>query len=483
MMSGAAGTSIAIQKLTIASSILDRLACQALSWARPPHVPPDSRLGWQMPPLYDVHPQGTRVTQEIKVRSTDSSPVGSTARVRTVLAIVMVAGFALRLIAMEVMNDGLNSPFVSDETSYARLATALAEGRGYVDEDGTPHIYRPPGVPFLVSLAFRITEPRVLVARVFMCALGTMLIPVCYLLGASLGNARVGLLSAVSAAVFPNWVYYSGWVLTDLTSATLVGLAAWMLIEGWRRNALLWFAAGGAAWGLAALTRPTCLAFGPAVVLWVLVVMPNWRRRTLAALVTCVALAAMIAPWAVRNTLVHDQFVFASSLGGRGGMTLWVGNNPNATGFLSKDFAYFQQTGSKLFSREDYPHPLDRANAYKADAVKFVQENPGRFVRLCAVRFVQLWKVYSPRVPLAQSLVTIASFGVALLFFLIQAARRGWRRSPEMLMLLLIASQTAVHMVFAASVRYRIPIEPLVLVMAAAGFFWSFDRLRKAQPG
>ena len=395
----------------------------------------------------------------------------------------MVAGFALRLIGTEVMADGLNRPYANDEVSYASLATSLAEGRGYVNEDGTPHSYRPPGVPLLVSLAFRITEPRILAARVFMCALGTLLIPVCYLLGASLGGARVGLVSAVVAAVFPHWVYFSGQVLTDLTAATLVGLAAWMLIEGWRRESLPWFAAAGIAWGLGALTRPSCLAFGPAIVLWVLVVMPNWRRSLLAAIVTCCALAAVTAPWAVRNALVLDRFALASSLGGRGGLTLWIGNNPNATGILVKDRAYLRETGSKLFPAEDYPHPLDRANAYNADAVKFIRENPGRFTRLCAVKFVQLWKVYSPRVPLVQSLATIASFGVALPFFLIQAVRRGWRRSPELLMLLLIASQTALHMVFTANMRYRIPIEPLVLVMAAAGFFWSFDRLRKALPG
>lgn len=423
------------------------------------------------------------MTEQSAVDPTDSSPIGPPARLLAVFVVFMVAAFVLRLVATEVMNDGLDRPYVSDEQSYARLAAALAEGRGYVDEDGRPHTYRPPGVPFLVSLAFRITEPRIVAARVFMCAMATMLIPVCYLLGASLGGARVGLLSAVSAAIFPNWVYFSGQVLSDLTAATFVGLAVWMLSKGWRGNSLPWFAAGGAAWGLAALTRPTSLAFGPAVVFWLLLVMPNWRRRTLATVVTCGALAAMIAPWAVRNALVQDRFVLASSLGGKGGVTLWLSNNPNATGILAKDYRYFRDTEDELFSREDYPDPVDRADAYKADALGFIRDNPGRFAELCAVKFVQLWKVYSPRVPLVMSLVTIASFGVALLFFLIQAARRGWRRSPEMLMLLLIASQTAVHMVFTANVRYRIPIEPLVLVMAAAGFVWSLDWLRKAQPG
>jgi 4-amino-4-deoxy-L-arabinose transferase-like glycosyltransferase len=420
------------------------------------------------------------VTEQTQLRTRTAWLTRSAARVRVALVILLVLGFALRLIASEVIAGGLESPLIGDEPDYAQLATALAQGRGYVNEDGTPHSYRPPGVPFLISLAYRVAEPRIAVARVFMCAVAALLIPLCYLLGSSLGGTRAGLASALVAAIFPHWLYFSGSILSDLSTAALVGLTTWLLIEGSRRDSLPWFSAGGVAWGLAALTRPTCLAFGPALVLWMLLVMPTWRRRLLAALVTCVALAAVIAPWAVRSTLIHDRTVVASSLGGQAGVTFWLSNNPNATGILAKDYDYFKETGSKRFSPEDYPDPTDRANAYKADAIQFIRENPGRFARLCVVKLSELWKLYSPRVPLLASLATIASLGAALPFFLIQAVRRGWRRSPELLMCLLIASHSAVYMVFTAVARYRIPVEPLVLVMAAAGFFWSLDRLRSS---
>jgi hypothetical protein len=72
----------------------------------------------------------------------------------------------------------------------------------------------------------------------------------------------------------------------------------------------------------------------------------------------------------------------------------------------------------------------------------------------------------------------IASFGLALPFFLLQVIRRGWRRGPEMLFVLIILCHMGVHMVYGSIVRYRVPIEPLIIVMAIAGFGWIFGRFR-----
>jgi 4-amino-4-deoxy-L-arabinose transferase-like glycosyltransferase len=77
-----------------------------------------------------------------------------------------------------------------------------------------------------------------------MCAVAALLIPVCYLLGSSLGGSRVGLLSALGAAVFPHWLYFSGSILSDLSTALLVGLTTWLLIGGSRRDSLPWISAG-----------------------------------------------------------------------------------------------------------------------------------------------------------------------------------------------------------------------------------------------
>jgi 4-amino-4-deoxy-L-arabinose transferase-like glycosyltransferase len=360
-------------------------------------------------------------------------------------------------------------------TSDGGLAERLADGRGFVDEDGAPHARRTPAIPFLVSLVYRAVGPRVEAARVFMCALASLLVPACYLLAAALGGRGAGIASAAAAALMPTWIYHSPAILVDLAAATLTALASWALIEGWRRGALSWVALAGLLWGAGALVRPTLLVLGPALVAWAIVVFVPLRRR-LAAAATLVAPAAhVIQPWTARNASVLDRPVLLSS---QGGLTLWMSNNPQSTGVLAVDWAYAAANADRLFPPRDYASELEQSRALEQDALRFMREDTAAFARLCFVRLLEFWKPFSPRAGAAANLAMLASYGLLLPFFLLWVARRGWRRGPELLLVLVIATQTALHTIFSASVRYRIPIEPLILALATAGLFWLVDRVR-----
>lgn len=397
------------------------------------------------------------------------------ARRGLLLAGIILAALFIRLGVAWALGD-LKRDLLGDEGSYVPLAKALAEGRGFISKDGTPHLNRTPAIPFMVSLVFRVAGYNLPAARVLMCAVGVLLVPLGYVLGCRLSDTRAGLLAAAAAAVFPHWVFFAGYILTDVPCAITVAASAWLLVEGWRRNSLIWLGAAGVTLGIGMLVRPTSLVFIPAVLLWLALVMPDWRRRLAAMAVALAGLACAAGPWAVRNSLVLGQ---PAGVSVSGGITLWIGNNPHATGILGYDYAYFQETGPRLFPPENFRNPSEADKAYQTAAIQFIKEHPGQFARLCAIRFYEFWKVYSPRVSLLPNLATVASFGVALPFFLLQLFRRGWRRGPELLFTLMIASQTAVHTVFTSITRYRMPIEPLVVVMAAAGAIWVVDRMWK----
>src|SRR5262249_30804801 len=108
----------------------------------------------------------------------------------------------------------------------------------------------------------------------------------------------------------------------------------------------------------------------------------------------------------------------------------------------------------------------DQDRIYKAAALKFMRENPGRFLQLAGIKFVQFWKVWSPRVTLLPNLVSLLCFGPVLVLFLAGIFKFALRPGPELLMLMIIVALTALHMVFTSEVRYRVPIEPLCLILA-----------------
>lgn len=314
-----------------------------------------------------------------------------------------------------------------------------------------------------------------------MAAVGSLLIPACYLLSrSSTGSQKGGWIAAAIAVFLPTWVIYSGRILTDIPVTVLITLMVWMLIEGHRRQSLWWIAGAGGLWGTTTLVRAVCLVYAPGIVLWLLLMIPDWKRRLAAVVAMIVPCACILAPWSVRNTHVYGTFVLISALEGS---ELYRANNPKATGLDAIDDHRFHETLKERYPADRYPNEVVRNKLLQADAVKFIRENPWRFAQLCFIRFIQFWKLYSPRVPLSHSLVIIASFGVALPFFLIQVMRLGWRRGPEMLFLFIILCHTVFHMVYSTNVRYRIPIEPLVIMMAITGFRWTFSRFRYGYGG
>jgi hypothetical protein len=159
----------------------------------------------------------------------------------------------------------------------------------------------------------------------------------------------------------------------------------------------------------------------------------------------------------------------------KGESELYKGNNPDATGILAEDHHHFDEVLSERYPSEKFPDEAVRSDLFQAEAVKFIRNNPQRFAELCWIRFGQFWKLYSPRVPLSNSLVVIASFGIALPFFPDpghssgMAARRGNAINAGDIV------SDALHMVFTSIVRYRLLIEPLVVVLAIAGFQWTVE--------
>jgi 4-amino-4-deoxy-L-arabinose transferase-like glycosyltransferase len=389
------------------------------------------------------------------------------------LILLLVVGFALRLFVGQTVVGGFSREYEGDEAGYVGLAAHVVQGMGFSDNAGAPRSYRMPGLPLLVAIPVSFTGENVIGIRIFMCFLESLLIPAFYLLVRTLtGSAKLGLIGGAIAIFFPTWVIPPGNVMTDIPAAILIVLITWMLIEGHRHQSLSWIVGAGLLWGAATLTRAGTLMYAPAIVLWLLLMMPDWKMRLASIVAVTISFAVVLAPWSIRNAYVHGKFVPLST---QGGVQLYISNNPEATGVMVIDQAYVDQTRAQR-----YPNfsEAERDELFQAEAVKFIGENPRRFVELCLIRFVQLWKLYSARVPLSNSLVMIASFGIALPFFLIQVIRCGWRRRPEMLFLLIILCHTGLHMVYGSIVRYRIPIEPLVVVMAISGFSWTLSRFR-----
>ena len=101
----------------------------------------------------------------------------------------------------------------------------------------------------------------------------------------------------------------------------------------------------------------------------------------------------------------------------------------------------------------------------------YIKQNPGHFIALAIAKFMRFWRPWPYAADYATPLyviVSLASFAPVLGLALVYLAVWGWReRAVIAPVVLLVACLTAVHMVLAASMRYRLPLEPFLIILAA----------------
>lgn len=291
-------------------------------------------------------------------------------------------------------------------------------------------------------------------------------------------DPTVSFLASLIAALYPFLLFYQGLLLSETLFNTLFlgGIAAlfWWRDRGLRIDralvtACLLFAA-------ATMTKATLTVLPPlllAATAWL--AGTGWRRVAAILIAASSLYAAFMSPWWIRNaTLFHAFVPFTTS----SASNLYLGNNahnPDA----GIDWAH--DVDPKTIARINaLPGELARQQAYKAVALRYIEDNPAAFMRAAAKKFLRFWNII-PNAPEFRGglylLASAASFGPVLLLALIAAVRR-WRQWHLLAPLYLVIGYfTFVHVVTIASLRYRLPIEPLLIVLAAAPLATLFKAL------
>ena len=377
----------------------------------------------------------------------------------------------------------------SDAQSYDTVAWNLARGGGFMLESAAgpyPTAFVPPALPYAVSLLYRVAGHQFFAALILQCMFGALVPLLVRGLGDSLFGGHVGRTAGWLAAVHPLLVFFSGYLLTEsLFCVTL--LLALLVSAEWVKTPRRGRALGaGLLWGVAALTRPTALPLPLLVALWSwwpLGLIVGGRERVLQLAMLALGVVLVVAPWTARNAVEFRAFIPVTTGGGR---SLLDANNP-----IVWDDPQLQGGATSVYALEPYAsrfkgrseHEIDKLSAdlarsfmaeraaqYPAMALKKL----GRFWRLSAEGgstghwgrsdspFARVIGVIDPL--LLWSLVT---FPFALLG--LGASVRGARRLYQSLPLLVIAAFTLGAVVYWGALRMRVPVEPLIVVYAAAG--------------
>ena len=391
----------------------------------------------------------------------------------------------------------------SDPATYDTVAWNLARGAGFSLEGAGgsyPTAFVPPVLPWVTSLLYRLVGHDYFAAVLLGCVIGSLVPLVLAAFAARMFGARVGRLAGWLAVVHPLLLYFCGHLLTE-TPFTVTLLLALLLSAEWVKAPRPGRALGaGIAWGLAALTRPTALALPLLVAVWAwgplgFALSPRGRLRQVALLLLGLALA--VGPWTLRNALVMHAFVPVTT--GAGGALL-VGNNAGAWTDPANRGGGSNDLWEELV-RTEYRGLSETETDVRARAraVAFLRGHVAEWPAMAAAKLARFWRLSASAAPahaerwVAPSLRELARAVDPLFLWSIAAlplalwglglSLRGPRRWFQSLSLWVILYFSWLGVVFFGSLRMRGPIEPLVILFAAAGLDDLARRLQARRSG
>lgn len=356
-----------------------------------------------------------------------------------------------------------------DAEGFWELARHLVQTGEYSVHEPPRRVFRMPGFPLLLAGGMQVVGESPLALRLLLAAVGAGACGLVYRLGMELFDRPTALVACLLAAVSPTFIGLSVLFLSEtlFAFAMLLSLIALARLSTPRRqNASTRSPAlpllAGFLNGLATLVHPSWLLVAPAFAGVRFLKSENRRRDALEGALVLAGLALSMLPWLMRNFFVTGHFVLTTLWAGP---SLYDGLNPAATG--ASDMQFVEAEGLYR-QRSEYDADLH----YRRAAIDFTRRNPGRAIGLALVKVARFWSLVPNAAEFRQPALRFA-IGVWTVPFMLAAAAGLWRARRQFWQWFLPAAPvlyfSLIHLVFVGSVRYRLPAEYPLCLLAAAG--------------
>jgi 4-amino-4-deoxy-L-arabinose transferase-like glycosyltransferase len=430
------------------------------------------------------------------------------------IAGILVLAFVLRIEAAH------RQPYkpINDAGSYLTIASYVARTGDYSlkttpgsGAGGTrgPSAYFAPGYPYLLGLVDWIDGhevrrgPAIQPIRDTQAILGTITVALIGLVAFELFGVTAGLIALFIAAVYPVFIEMASVIAAENLLTPLVLAALYAALRARRARSTPtrygWVAGAGGLSGLAVLTHENAVLILVGLIPAVWTARPRLRPNALAAPALLVALTALvILPWTIRNAVVMHTFIPVSD---ETGITL-VGTYNVASAantqvpYKWRIFYGIPHEGALIHNESQMTEPQLGAKL-QSQAIHYIEHHPVSLLqvlyhntrRLFELEGTFAWKASAAAVSLTTEVARtgVISFYILCLLAIAALATKRARSAPWWVWVIPFLLALSVVMVNVETPRFREPVDPFLILLAAAGLSvpadWLIARLRGSPVG
>lgn len=384
---------------------------------------------------------------------------------------------------------------VHGDDGYFEISTNILAGNGFSAATTTPYLpnaLRTPGYIYFLVALFATTGSWAAVAFVQMLLACALPLLGMYIARNITDSRIIGLITGSVLALDPTLALLSFQFYTE--TLFLVLFFSWLLLTFRYLETPRWttLVASAGILGLAILTK-TSAQYIPLLltpfILWRSGTR-EWQRGALHSLAYLAIIGAILLPWVIRNSHTFG----APGLSAQTPYVFYTNFAPAVlTVARGSDFAEEIRTFSTVAERDSNAITLANGDMYVAKALEVVQAHPvavifvagkslftfftndGMYTLLARSGYAPydfLWLLIAAR--LVWVVITIAAFVGALVYLFTE------RSSLAILIILLVAyfAVTSTIAAFGTNPRYRLPVDPIILALAAMSLSYLKEWMR-----
>jgi len=357
-----------------------------------------------------------------------------------------------------------------DTGSWDSVGWNVCLGKGFLESDGSPTQQRPPVYPVFLAIAYFLFGHSFLWVKVLQTVLDTFTVFILYRISRKFFDEKTSLLVALALAIYPPLIAYNGVIGSEICFTFFLALTLLVLTNAISKNSTKRYGISGFLLGITTLCRSTTIFYPIFFLIGLLIAKKNFFLKN--SIVLLLFFVITLLPWTLRNYFTSGRF---SPLATGGGELFWAGTQEMLDGKASeKGIDYYYPELSKM--------PLhQRDSIVIKKGLESIYNNPFVYLKITLKKFIRI--IFQPvgqvltekKYPLLGRLLYLIHF-ILLIFAVIGFILNRPIWEDLIPVISIVVYIIAMHTLLASIPRYRLPVEPYIVLFAVYGFLYLIKK-------